>query len=305
MMRGTGRSMKYALIALISCAVAPALAQEVKALNPADLAVQTHRWEGDVVKTTLNCFYADQDEYRCYDADSLDRVRVDFRSFDPSGKAFLQSHCDRIGIANTSQCRVTLVFTYESFEVLPVGGLNGDITLVRPKNFLGFILRHSGMSAPSVAELRNAERFLEGGSLDIPASSEAGSNPSIEQAPGNPASSIPHRGGNRDCTGVPPAEWTLDCVFPQGQRSLAISSKSNEAPECSSAQPAAGVGKCDPSASHGAQASNRSCDAYSKIEGALLEATNHELQLEMKYHIEENGHIRAELVLNTSSSAGP
>jgi hypothetical protein len=89
------------------------------------------------------------------------------------------------------------------------------------------------------------------------------------------------------------------------------------------------------------QASNRSCDSYSKIQGALLEATNHEfegkkltlritdvrligvspppdkdyclvevgtnvgLQLEMKYHIEENGHIQAELVLNTSSSVRP
>jgi hypothetical protein len=196
------------------------------------------------------------------------------------------------------------------------------------------------MSVPSTAQLRNARRFLEVGSLDSPASREVGTSPLMERAPGNPASSIPHRGGNRDCTGIPAAEWTLDCVLPQRQRSLADSSKSDETPGCS-AQSAAGVGKCDPSAPHGAQASNRSCDSYSKIQGALLEATNHEfegkkltlritdvrligvspppdkdyclvevgtnvgLQLEMKYHIEENGHIQAELVLNTSSSVRP
>jgi hypothetical protein len=34
--------------------------------------------------------------------------------------------------------------------------------------------------------------------------------------------------GNRDCTGVPADQWTLDCVFPHGQPSSAASEGSPE-----------------------------------------------------------------------------
>src|SRR5271166_1428815 len=132
---------------LISLVASPALAQEATVLRASDLAVQTHRWEGEVVETTLNCFYADKQDYRCYDAKSFARVRVDFVSFDSDGEAFLQRRCDRIDVADTDACRVTLRFTYQSFDVMPSGDSFGDLTLIKPIYRVGIIVRHAGKLA--------------------------------------------------------------------------------------------------------------------------------------------------------------
>ncbi len=87
--------MQYVIAMLMALAAFPALAEDVKTLNAADLAVQTHRWEGKLIETTLNCFYADKIDYRCYDYNSFARVRVDFQYFDAvySSLSFSVANC--------------------------------------------------------------------------------------------------------------------------------------------------------------------------------------------------------------------
>ena len=173
--------MKNVIVALVAVTAVPAFAQDLKALTAADLAVQTHRWEGKLIETTLNCFYADKLDYRCYDNNSFARVRVDFQYFNPDGEEFLQKKCDRIEIANTNSCRVIITFAYENFDTMPVGGLAGEITLVRPENGTGYIIYHPG-AVPSPKALRDARHFLARGSAYIqdPDDTEAGSKDCAE-----------------------------------------------------------------------------------------------------------------------------
>ncbi len=60
-------------------AAAPAAAPGVfRKIAPADLALQSHKWDGLGVETALNCLYADLAEFRCFDVRGFARVRVDF-----------------------------------------------------------------------------------------------------------------------------------------------------------------------------------------------------------------------------------
>jgi hypothetical protein len=122
-------------------ATSAAASDDAKVLKPSDLAVETSKWDGRVVETTLNCFYADRNEFRCLDAMS-GGVRVDFREFDTDGQAYLEKNCDEIDKISSPRCRVTIRFTYASHSRMEGGGLLGHITVVAAENDVGIIVRH-------------------------------------------------------------------------------------------------------------------------------------------------------------------
>lgn len=116
-------------------------AVDVKRLAPTDLAVETHKWEGKVVETTLNCLYADAADFRCFDTRGLARVRVDFNSFNDAGSGYLQLRCDTSSAADTRACLVKLRFIYESSHRQDVGGLLGVMLFIEPRDGYGEIVR--------------------------------------------------------------------------------------------------------------------------------------------------------------------
>ncbi len=62
----------------------------------------------------------------------------------------------------------------------------------------------------------------------------------VDEKPEEKAAIAP-LGGNRDCTGVPPEQWTLDCAFSHGQPSSAVSSTRDETSEHSTGQDQGGA----------------------------------------------------------------
>jgi len=91
-----------------------AKSQEVSVSN---LAVQSHRYDGKVIVTRLNCFFADASEYRCLGASKL---RIDFASLDNSDD--LDKYCDDIDKLYTSHCSVRVRFTYKGCEDFDIDG---------------------------------------------------------------------------------------------------------------------------------------------------------------------------------------
>ncbi len=159
--------MNHCLLALFLLAATPSFGNDFEILKPNDLAVETHKWQGMAVQTTLNCFFADRNDYRCFDTQSYARVRVDFRSFDPDGEIFLKENCDRIDKANSNACRVTILFIYDSFDELPVGGFAGHITLVVPEDYKGYVVAR-GRTNPSRQQLNKAITYIFQGSRFAP-----------------------------------------------------------------------------------------------------------------------------------------
>jgi hypothetical protein len=100
-------------IALLSATLA--LADEApKKLSAADLAVQTHKWDGKVIQMNVQCFYADVDEYRCMIGGGAGAfVRVDFAEVEPAEiKKAMDDNCDTIEKMLTRGCSFQVTFTY-------------------------------------------------------------------------------------------------------------------------------------------------------------------------------------------------
>lgn len=110
-------------------------------IAPADLATETHKWDGVNVETSLNCFFADQAQFRCFDAQSYARLRVDFSEFNPVGEAYLRTHCDTTAAAGSRACLVKIHFVYDGYSRQDMGGFTGHMTLVEPKDGRGEIVK--------------------------------------------------------------------------------------------------------------------------------------------------------------------
>jgi hypothetical protein len=107
------RSFSVSLIGLLVCF--PVLGgDEVKHLTTADLAVQTHKWDGKQIQATMQCFYADTDEYRCVAGMSgRTGVRIDFQDIEPMNmKTAIENKCDTVEKSRSRQCRVQATFVY-------------------------------------------------------------------------------------------------------------------------------------------------------------------------------------------------
>jgi len=221
--------------------------QDIEILKATDLAVHTHKWEGRLVQTTLNCFYADKYDYRCYDTKSFARVRVDFQTFDSDGEAFLQKRCDRAEIADTSACLVTIVFIYQSFDVMPLGGFVGNITMVKPEHLTGFVLQHGTRSAASDEERRKARHFLAQGSIYIFDNDDHKS----EQVTSADAAPRSENSTGKDCSNIKPENRTLDCALTGG---------TNVASSGLSSSP------------------HKSCDTYERIQKNILDDVNRDFE---------------------------
>ncbi|MGO8738581.1 hypothetical protein [Rhodoblastus sp.] len=112
----------------------PSFADDVKRLSGADLAVQTHKWEGETIETTGHCFYADVDEYRCVVGGPGGAARIDFKTITPdAARQNLEDHCDTVEKLSSRACFVRFQFVYESFDLL-AGSYGQLTTLVIPKD---------------------------------------------------------------------------------------------------------------------------------------------------------------------------
>ena len=98
-----------------------AAADDVKKLSAGDLAVQTHKWDGKMVESQFQCFYADKDEFRCMGG--FGEVRVDFSSLNPPDlKSKIENNCDTIKALRSKSCKVTIRFEYDGFDTLDNNG---------------------------------------------------------------------------------------------------------------------------------------------------------------------------------------
>jgi hypothetical protein len=88
-----------------------------KKLSSMDLAVETRKWDGRLIQTAGQCFYADKDEYRraIQPVRGTEMVRIDFSAIEPDAmKKVIEDNCDTIEKMTTRACAVNIVFTYES-----------------------------------------------------------------------------------------------------------------------------------------------------------------------------------------------
>jgi hypothetical protein len=108
--------MRAILCCLVLFLTTVALAQEPpKKLTAIDLSVETHKWDGKVIQTMVQCFFADTDEYRCavLPPQGGDLVRIDFNKISPPEmKKTVEDNCDTIEKMTTRACRFQVVFTY-------------------------------------------------------------------------------------------------------------------------------------------------------------------------------------------------
>lgn len=108
-MRGLGL-----FAAFLAAMCAQAKADEIVKLGPADLGVQTHKWEGKTIETTAYCFYADVHEYRCA---SPGGPRLDFDTLEPDmAKDSIEAHCGTLASAFSAACKVKIRFVYGQFD---------------------------------------------------------------------------------------------------------------------------------------------------------------------------------------------
>jgi hypothetical protein len=110
--------MKKLFAAALFLLPVAAHADDVKKLSGADLAVQTHKWDGKTIETSGFCFYADVNEYRCMvpGAGGVG-ARVDFMTMEPdAARQKIEDHCDTISKMLTKACAVRFQFVYESYD---------------------------------------------------------------------------------------------------------------------------------------------------------------------------------------------
>lgn len=111
---------------------------DVVRLSPIDLAAQTHKWDGKTVETTLRCFYADVNEFRC--TAHLASMRIDFADLQPTdSRASIERDCDTLLKALSRKCMVTLRFVYSGFNEQETNRSN-TITVILAKDNLGTIV---------------------------------------------------------------------------------------------------------------------------------------------------------------------
>ncbi len=121
-------------------ALLSAPASQIRKIAASELAVQTHKWDGDIIETTMRCFYADVNEFRCV---AGARARVDFIRLDPPEEQHrVQKACDTQAALLSDRCNFTIRFVYDGFETMDIGGIMGKSTLILARD-------HSGMIMPS------------------------------------------------------------------------------------------------------------------------------------------------------------
>jgi len=106
-------------------------------LKAQDLSAQTSKWVGKTVETTMSCFYADKDEFRCVGGGA----RVDFSSLQPEAeRTKIESNCDTISKSAKSVCTVRFQFVYQSNRKVDTGGLMGQMTVIEATDDAGTIM---------------------------------------------------------------------------------------------------------------------------------------------------------------------
>lgn len=113
--------MRIILVGIFLAISIPALAQDApKKLTANDLEVETHKWDGKLIQTIAQCFFADVDEYRCLALrpnGMVGEARIDFRTIQPPEiKKFVEDNCDTVEKTFTRSCRFQINFTYSGIH---------------------------------------------------------------------------------------------------------------------------------------------------------------------------------------------
>lgn len=132
-----GKEKSDVALGEIVAKIKKATLDRVKVLEPVDLAVQTHKWDGKIIQTTANCFYADAREYRCIPASGS---RIDFSFVGPQpARDYVEKNCDTLQGSLSRRCRFLIRFTYEGYSQMEVGGLLGHQTTISAEDGIGVL----------------------------------------------------------------------------------------------------------------------------------------------------------------------
>lgn len=106
----------------------PDLAGPAKKLLARDLAAQTSKWDGQRIETTMSCFYADRNDYRCIGGGT--RIDVS-RVANAEGRQWVEDRCDTLSKSTSRACNFRIVFVYGRYTTHRVSD-RSEITLVLP-----------------------------------------------------------------------------------------------------------------------------------------------------------------------------
>jgi hypothetical protein len=127
-----GRFVKFFLVfvaAMLSATTAFAWDSTAKKVKGSDLGVQSHKYDGRLIQTTVNCFLADKDDIRCLAGFG---ARIDFSAVSGEGMSdYLFDKCDSIDNLPKNVCKFEIQFTYSGFSSQSTS--NGSfMTVVEP-----------------------------------------------------------------------------------------------------------------------------------------------------------------------------
>jgi hypothetical protein len=101
-----------AVILTVSSAVA--WDNTAKKVKGNDLGVESHKYDGHLIQTTVNCFLADKEDIRCLAGFG---ARIDFSSVTGDGMSdYLFDKCDSIDNLPKNICKFEIQFTYVGFS---------------------------------------------------------------------------------------------------------------------------------------------------------------------------------------------
>jgi len=106
----------------------PDLTGPTKKLLARDLAAQTSKWNGQRIETTMSCFYADRNDYRCIGGGT--RIDVS-RVANAEGRQWVEDRCDTLSKSTSRACNYRIVFVYGRYTTHRVSD-RSEITLVLP-----------------------------------------------------------------------------------------------------------------------------------------------------------------------------
>ncbi|MDH7797196.1 MULTISPECIES: hypothetical protein [unclassified Beijerinckia] len=108
--------------------ITPDLTGPTKKLLARDLAAQTSKWDGQRIETTMSCFYADKNDYRC----SGGGARIDIsRVSNAQGREIVEDRCDTLTKSASRACNFRIVFVYGRYTTHRVSN-RSEITLIIP-----------------------------------------------------------------------------------------------------------------------------------------------------------------------------
>ncbi len=114
---------------ILSASTAFAWDNGAKKVKGNDLGVQSHKYDGHLIQTTVNCFLADKEDIRCLAGFG---ARIDFSTVTGDGMSgYLFDKCDSIDNLPKNICKFEIQFTYSGFSSQDMSN-GASITVIEP-----------------------------------------------------------------------------------------------------------------------------------------------------------------------------